>query len=131
MKRIVYAFNMSLDGYIEDRNGGIEWTEPDEEVHRYYNDFSRRFGTEVYGRRLWETMSSFWPDRRPGYEPPRLRSGVQHGLETIGQSRRFADTRSRRWRPPDQRQRCRRDSGSSRRATERTSVSAAPFWLRR
>jgi dihydrofolate reductase len=61
VKRVVYAFNMSLDGYIEDRHGGIEWTEPDEEVHRYYNDFSRRFGTEVYGRRLWETMSSFWP----------------------------------------------------------------------
>jgi dihydrofolate reductase len=59
MRSIIYAYNVSLDGYIEDRNGSIDFTEPDEEVHRYFNDFQRRFGTEIYGRRLWETMS-YW-----------------------------------------------------------------------
>jgi dihydrofolate reductase len=51
-----FGANVSLDGYVEDAWGSIEWTAPDEEVHQFWNDFERPAGTFLYGRRLYETM---------------------------------------------------------------------------
>ena len=59
--RLVYGFNVSLDGYISDRDGGIDWGTPDAELHRFHNDLARDTVTEVYGRRLFELMAAFWP----------------------------------------------------------------------
>ena len=56
MARLIYATNCSLDGYIEDPEGKFDWTEPDDEVHKYINDLMRPAGTHLYGRRLYETM---------------------------------------------------------------------------
>jgi len=56
MARLIYATNCSLDGYIEDSEGKFDWTEPDDEVHKYINDLMRPMGTHLYGRRLYETM---------------------------------------------------------------------------
>ena len=47
---------MSLDGYVEDASGGIDWTVPDEELHRFVNELVRPLGTHLYGRRMYETM---------------------------------------------------------------------------
>ena len=60
MRKLIYVYNISLDGYVEGPDGKFDWTQPDEEVHRYFNDLQGRFGTEVYGRRLWETMTPYW-----------------------------------------------------------------------
>ena len=62
MRSVIYVYNISLDGYVEGPDGRFDWTEPTEEVHRYFNDLQRRFGTLVYGRRMWETMAPFWFD---------------------------------------------------------------------
>lgn len=56
MAHLIYSAISSLDGYIEDMNGKFDWSEPDEEVHRYINDLERSAGTHLYGRRLYETM---------------------------------------------------------------------------
>jgi len=61
MRKVVYVFGISLDGYIEGPDGQFDWTEPDEELHRYFNGLESRTGTHLYGRRLWELMSAFWP----------------------------------------------------------------------
>jgi dihydrofolate reductase len=46
----------SLDGYVEDAEGGFGWAAPDEEVHAFVNERERAVTTYLYGRRLYETM---------------------------------------------------------------------------
>ncbi|TCP55045.1 dihydrofolate reductase [Tamaricihabitans halophyticus] len=61
MRTVSYTFSVSLDGYIEDGNGGISWTTPDPEVHEFFNEMGRGIDVSLYGRRLYESMSGFWP----------------------------------------------------------------------
>ena len=56
MAKLIYIANTSLDGYIEDRDGGIEWGTPDEEYFSSINDIERPIGTYLYGRRMYEAM---------------------------------------------------------------------------
>lgn len=70
MGTLVYAMNISLDGYIEDPNGDIAFTEPDEEVHRFANDQTRDTAAFLFGRGLYDVMEEFWtaPERADGEE---------------------------------------------------------------
>lgn len=61
MGKLIYAANISLDGYLEDENGAFDWSVPDEEVHAFWNDHERQIGTSLYGRRMYETMR-VWED---------------------------------------------------------------------
>jgi dihydrofolate reductase len=56
MGRLIYTVICSLDGYVNDEDGGFEWAAPDAEVHAFVNDLERPIGTYLYGRRLYETM---------------------------------------------------------------------------
>jgi dihydrofolate reductase len=71
MAKLVYAALASLDGYIEDADGGFAWAEPNQEVHRFANDLEKELGTYLYGRKMYEVMS-VWeeeqPPDRPAYE---------------------------------------------------------------
>ena len=57
MARLIYAMNTSLDGYISDRDGKVEWSVPTPELFAAFNDLQRPIGTYLYGRRLYETMA--------------------------------------------------------------------------
>ena len=59
MGKLIYSALGSLDGYIEDEQGRFDWAEPDEEVHTFANDLSRRVGTYLLGRRMYEVLV-FW-----------------------------------------------------------------------
>jgi dihydrofolate reductase len=59
---IVYSMHVSLDGYVEDRDGRIDFAEPDEDVHRAANESARASAASVYGRRLYDVMEEFWTD---------------------------------------------------------------------
>jgi len=59
MAKLIYGANSSLDGYVADAEGKIEWSAPDEEVHRFVNDLERPIGTYLYGRRMYEVMR-YW-----------------------------------------------------------------------
>jgi dihydrofolate reductase len=56
MRKLIYAMNVSLDGYIKGPDGTFDWAPPDEEVHRFWNEQTRQTGVELYGRNLYETM---------------------------------------------------------------------------
>lgn len=61
MARLSYTAICSLDGFVEDADGSFDWAEPDEEVHRFANEFDRPIGCHLLGRRMYETMV-FWED---------------------------------------------------------------------
>ena len=70
MGRLIYSALTSLDGYIADEEGNFDWAEPDEELHRVFNDMERPIGTYLYGRRMYETMV-FWETAHTLADPPR------------------------------------------------------------
>lgn len=55
--KLIYAINTSLDGFSQDATGSFDWSVPDEDVHQYYNDMMRSVGTQLLGRRMYETMA--------------------------------------------------------------------------
>jgi dihydrofolate reductase len=59
LAKLIYIANMSLDGYTEDPDGGIEFGNPDEEYFGSINGLERTVGTYLYGRRMYQTMA-YW-----------------------------------------------------------------------
>lgn len=57
MAKLIYTVLTTLDGYIEDADGKFDWVAIDHEVHAFVNDLTRPIGTEIYGRRMYETMA--------------------------------------------------------------------------
>lgn len=62
MAKLVYVTNASLDGYIEDEHGAFDLYERDDVVFAATTALLRCFGTFLYGRRLYETMSVWETD---------------------------------------------------------------------
>lgn len=62
MGKLIYAINTSVDGFTEDATGSFDFTEPDEEVHLFFNDMMRGVGTHLLGRRMYETMAVWETD---------------------------------------------------------------------
>jgi dihydrofolate reductase len=60
MRKVVYTLNVSLDGFIEDSNGSLDWGNPDEELLRFFNEQERDFGLQLYGRKIYENMAAHW-----------------------------------------------------------------------
>jgi len=56
MRKLIYSMGVSLDGYIADPGGEIDWGAPDEELHRFHNERTRELGVHLCGRRLYEVM---------------------------------------------------------------------------
>jgi hypothetical protein len=49
MGKLIYAANISLDGFLEDETGSFDWSVPDEDVHAFWNEHERHIGTSLYG----------------------------------------------------------------------------------
>src|SRR5918998_6655736 len=56
MRKLVYSMTVSLDGFVADPRGEIDWSAPDEELHRFHNERVRETGVQLLGRRLYEAM---------------------------------------------------------------------------
>jgi dihydrofolate reductase len=56
MAKLIYSMITSLDGYVADANGDIDWGAPDEELFAFVNDLERSIGTYLYGRRMYDVM---------------------------------------------------------------------------
>jgi dihydrofolate reductase len=56
MRKVIYSMGVSLDGFIAGPNGEIDWSAPDEELHRFHNQQTRELGAHFCGRGLYEEM---------------------------------------------------------------------------
>ena len=61
MRKIIYSMSVSLDGFVETTNRDIDWVIVDEELHTFFNDQAREMGAFLFGRRMYELMTAFWP----------------------------------------------------------------------
>jgi len=57
MAKLIYVMNTSLDGYISDRDGNLNWADLTGEVFATITELVRPIGTYLYGRRMYETMA--------------------------------------------------------------------------
>lgn len=62
MAKLIYASNMSLDGWTEDDRGGFDWAPPDDDVFASITELMRSASTYLYGRRMYETMAVWETD---------------------------------------------------------------------
>lgn len=62
MAKLIYASNMSLDGWTEDERGAFDWAAPDDDVFVFIGELMRSAGTYLYGRRMYETMAVWETD---------------------------------------------------------------------
>jgi dihydrofolate reductase len=69
MSKVIYSMGVSLDGFIAGPNGEIDWSAPDEELHRFHNDQTRELGLHLCGRRLYEAMLPWEIDDRFASDP--------------------------------------------------------------
>jgi dihydrofolate reductase len=53
---LIYSMSVSVDGFIADRDGGIGWTPPSDELFRFHLEQVGALGAYLLGRRLYETM---------------------------------------------------------------------------
>ncbi len=67
MSKLIYVTNMSLDGYVEDETGALDWANPDQ-VHAFITDLLQPIGTFLLGRRIFETMA-YWNAPVESYPP--------------------------------------------------------------
>ena len=74
MRKLTFAMNVSLDGYIAAPGDDLGWSVPSDELFQWWSDRVGATGLALYGRRLWETMSSHWPtaDQQPGATPAHI-----------------------------------------------------------
>jgi dihydrofolate reductase len=82
MRKLIFAMNVTLDGYIAAPGDDIGWSAddtdahggPDDELFQWWLDHERASDLVLYGRKLWETMSSSWPtgDQQPGATPAQV-----------------------------------------------------------
>jgi dihydrofolate reductase len=61
MGKLIYTLNASLDGFIETPDHSLDWSVNDDELLTWFNDRERGLAASLYGRRLYELMSAYWP----------------------------------------------------------------------
>ena len=61
MRKVIVSEMVSIDGFIEAENGGMDWFVQDAELNAYAMELLESVDTIIYGRTTYEMMASFWP----------------------------------------------------------------------
>ena len=77
MGKLIYALNVSLDGFVETTDRSLDWATVDEELHSWFNDQAREMAATIYGRRMYELMAGYWPtvESDPSAKPVEVEFG--------------------------------------------------------
>src|SRR5260370_34367411 len=99
MAKLMYAMNMSRDGYTDDDHGRFGWGgDADEELHTDICKLVSSFGTCLYGRKMYEKMV-YWETSLPiSGQPQYLLDFARQwqAAEKIVYSKTLAEPRSAR-----------------------------------
>jgi dihydrofolate reductase len=91
---LIYSMNVSVDGFIADREGRFEWSVPSEEQFRSHLAEIRGLGGFLCGRKLYETMLPWETD--PSMRDDGLRAAFADAWSCVPKvvfSRTLADVR--------------------------------------
>lgn len=71
MRTLSFGMNVTLDGYVAAPGDDLSWGAPCDELFGWWSDRVGATELSLYGRRIWEGMSSHWPtaDEQPGVTP--------------------------------------------------------------
>lgn len=74
MRRLVYGLNVTLDGYAAAAGDDLGWSHPSDELFQWWLEEELAIDLLLYGRKLWEVMSSSWPtaDLQPDATPAEI-----------------------------------------------------------
>jgi dihydrofolate reductase len=75
MRSVVCTMVVSLDGFVTDPDGDLNWSDPDPELFRFVTDQTRALSAYVMGRRLYETML-YWETAEPRDDDERAWAAV-------------------------------------------------------
>ena len=60
-RKLFLQINMTVDGYVEDANGDIDWHFADAEFDAFILDTLRSIDGMVFGRVAFEKLAAYWP----------------------------------------------------------------------
>ncbi len=82
MRNVIYWVHTSVDGYIAGPNGEFDWPQLTPELSEYSDEMADRVGTFLYGRVVWDLMSSYWPNAGQVSDHPHDKKFAPIWLET-------------------------------------------------
>ncbi len=73
-RKISYMYNVSLDGFIEDSDGELDWGISNEDTYTFINALQSTVDLNIYGRRTYALMAAYWStaDQDTSLPPYRL-----------------------------------------------------------
>jgi dihydrofolate reductase len=75
MRKLIWAINVTLDGYADH-----EAVIADDELHYFYADLLKEVDAELFGRKTYDLLESFWPTAA---EDPESTKGMIEFAERI------------------------------------------------
>jgi dihydrofolate reductase len=61
MRKVIMWDMLSVDGFIEDQNGSLDWFRFDDELETYINETNATAKALLFGRRTYQMMAAYWP----------------------------------------------------------------------
>ena len=61
MRKIIFAINVTLDGFFEGLHQELDWSIADAEMHDFYAKLEEGADLLIYGRVTYQMMASYWP----------------------------------------------------------------------
>src|SRR5215216_1007053 len=66
MRSVIYGAACSLDGFIADASGGVDWLHFSSDVNDFMKAFWKRIDTVIMGRKTWEVAAAQGGGSMPG-----------------------------------------------------------------
>ena len=76
MRKIISFMHISLDGFVAEPNGEMNWIKADEEIFDYVGKRISETDTALYGRVTYQMMENYWPTA--GDEPTASKHDIEH-----------------------------------------------------